>query len=174
MSYSRWSESRWYTFWTTFSGEKKEDQYLEIMIDSARSANFSYKQLKENMDSCIQQVKETCEKEAKWRGIKEVIEDESIPFMERFVYEDLIEPPSPATLDELEELKMYMKDFIADVEWQFGPIGKLSDVLMGWIWPFRSIGYWLWWKTRPKRSRYYKNLKNDFQETTPQEVEEGV
>lgn len=170
MSYSRWGNSRWYTFWTASSGKTKDEQYLEVMIDHDRGSNFSYKQLKGNMDSCIDEVMKKCATESKWRAIKGVNEDESTPF----IYEDLIDPPSPATQDESDELRKYMKYFIADVEWQFNPIGRLSDFLIGWVWPFRNLGYWIWWNARPKRSRYYKNLENDADKGSTQEVESCI
>jgi hypothetical protein len=49
MSYSRWSSSIWYTIWCTSDAKKKEDEIFDVVSE----ASFTYKQLKEDMASCI-------------------------------------------------------------------------------------------------------------------------
>lgn len=46
MSYSRWSNSSWYSFWSCESGEDKDDQVLCLWY-SGSHPSFSYDQLKE-------------------------------------------------------------------------------------------------------------------------------
>jgi len=49
MSYSRWSNSVWYTFWAAYSGETKDEQVFTICLVK----DFTYKKLKEDIDSCL-------------------------------------------------------------------------------------------------------------------------
>ena len=46
MSYSRWSNSCWYSFWSCESGEDKDDQVLCLWY-SGSHPSFSYDDLKE-------------------------------------------------------------------------------------------------------------------------------
>ena len=46
MSYSRWSNSSWYSFWSCESGEDKDDQILCLWY-SGSHPSFSYDHLKE-------------------------------------------------------------------------------------------------------------------------------
>lgn len=55
MSYSRWSNSNWYSFWSSLSPTKdKNDQLLSLWyVGNDNTPNFSYKLLK-NMDPITQ------------------------------------------------------------------------------------------------------------------------
>ena len=48
MSYSRWSNSAWYSFWSCESGKEKDDQILCLWYSMSNChPGFSYDQLKE-------------------------------------------------------------------------------------------------------------------------------
>ena len=46
MSYSRWSDSKWYTYWSTASGPLKEDQILCLWYSMDMCKDWTYQQLK--------------------------------------------------------------------------------------------------------------------------------
>ena len=98
MSYSRWITSVWYTFWmNTYDNEKNNQIFCICDIH-----NFTYKELKENMEKCISTVKETIE---------------GYSGNEEWKNELLCE-------SNIEELKHYMKEFIEDVEQEYPNEGK--------------------------------------------------
>ncbi len=53
MSYSRWITSTWYTFWTSFSGDTKGSQCLEIMYNIEDSYWFSYEEFKTDLENIL-------------------------------------------------------------------------------------------------------------------------
>lgn len=80
MSYSRWSESRWYSFWCASDGaHAKETEVFEI----CSVARFTYRQLKEDMESCLEKVRKL---------------------------------DSEASDEEIDELEVYMKLFLKDID----------------------------------------------------------
>lgn len=54
MSYSRWSNSAWYTFWGSTKSNKRNEQQFEICT----LAVFTYEELKNDLEKCIDKVKE--------------------------------------------------------------------------------------------------------------------
>lgn len=52
MSYSRWSNSRWYTYWRTWGFSCKENQVFEV----AGEQMFTYTQLKLEMKKCLDDI----------------------------------------------------------------------------------------------------------------------
>jgi hypothetical protein len=54
MSYSRWIDSSWYTFWCTTKSEEKDDQ--EFSIDC--EIHFTYKELRNDLAGCLKKIKE--------------------------------------------------------------------------------------------------------------------
>jgi len=88
MSYSRWSNSRWYTYWRI---QSKDTENRETAIfDVCGCTHFSAKQLRDNMDGCLSITEDkenhNCKKEYK---VKE---------------------------DELDELRIYMRRFLDNVD----------------------------------------------------------
>lgn len=160
MSYSRWSNSRWYTFYTAFSGKTKDTQAFEIMIDFARTRIFSYSELKSDIDKCLDEIQTLCSEPAEYSSPEEIlqesnVEDGVLNLSNKFIYVDKISPPDPATVQEMEELKVYMQNFIADVEWDYSIPGKFSDYLIGIdVKIFSKFGWWLKYKMQPKRKKY--------------------
>jgi len=91
MSYSRWSNSYWYTFWCCpFKGF--EHGMDEATFEICGITNFKYWELKEDIEKCIHRV-------------TEILEDEKMNEL--------------PTSEDYEELKGYMKEFIKDVENEF-------------------------------------------------------
>ena len=54
MAYSRWSSSRWYTFWSVSGAEKAEDEVFDIDCLMA----FTYRQLKDDIEWCLEKIKD--------------------------------------------------------------------------------------------------------------------
>lgn len=113
MSYSRWTTSCWYTFWSAESGDVyKDDQIFEICdFDGLK---FSYQELKENIDSCLDRVRlhYSLEHEVIINSNYYVNENGELSFLEKKIKK------KPVKLKEwqLDELKEYMLKFISDVE----------------------------------------------------------
>jgi hypothetical protein len=45
MSYSRWGDSDWYTFWQDSKCDTKEDEVLALWLSIDKTYNFNYKEL---------------------------------------------------------------------------------------------------------------------------------
>jgi hypothetical protein len=163
MSYSRWSNSRWYTFYTAFSGKTKDTQAFEIMIDFARTRIFSYLELKSDIDKCLNEIQTLCSEPAEYSSPEEILGEstptEGIPnLFDKFIYVNMVSEPDPATVQEMEELKVYMENFIADVEWDYSAPGKLIDYLISVdIKIISRFGWWLKPKIQPKRKKYARS-----------------
>lgn len=91
MSYIRWGSpnsrgepSIWYVYWCVTDSPYKEDQLLDICSVKA----FTYKELKENIQKCLNKVKVYAKKNFK----------------------------NGCTKEEIQDLKGYMKSFMEDVE----------------------------------------------------------
>jgi len=87
MSYSRWSNSYWYTYWHACDSNYMDEQLLSVDCDKV----FTYKELKEDIQICVKRVRQR-------------IEDDK---------ENRTKLP---TEEEYKELEEYMKEFIQDVE----------------------------------------------------------
>ena len=58
MAYSRWSNSRWYTFYDeSNSGLIKNEQCFTVM-DLDLDVSFTYKEINESVDKCLNIVSE--------------------------------------------------------------------------------------------------------------------
>ena len=53
MSYSRWSNSRWYTFWCSTASSKREDQIFNVDCQF----DFTYAELKRDRKGCLRKVR---------------------------------------------------------------------------------------------------------------------
>ena len=49
MSYSRWSNSVWYTYWSAESGDTRDTQVFQVCGEKS----FTYKELKESLNACV-------------------------------------------------------------------------------------------------------------------------
>ena len=54
MSYSRWGDSRWYTYWAASPPGGRDNQIFEI----CGVTTFIYKDLKSSMDLCLNRIRE--------------------------------------------------------------------------------------------------------------------
>lgn len=100
MSYSRWPNSCWYTFWTSLS----ED--TEFKLPTQR--------LKDN------QVFEICDFEpyyVKYDMIQKLGTKKITQIVQQHYQKET--PPKTYTQEELDELERYLKEFVKDVDKQF-------------------------------------------------------
>jgi hypothetical protein len=97
MSYSRWINSFWYTYWACPAEEYKDSRDAQ-RFDICGIKSYTYKELKDDLDGCIEGLKAYM----KENGPKQ---DKKYTFV-----------PETATDEEFEELKGYMKEFMRDVE----------------------------------------------------------
>ena len=114
MSYSRWTSSIWYTFWSSSSPNDifKKDQIFEIC--DYDGLEFTYQELKEDLEGCLEQVKLHYSLET------EVLLNEQL-FVNRqgelTLFEKKInKKPIKLKDNQVEELREYMLEFIKDVE----------------------------------------------------------
>jgi hypothetical protein len=123
MAYSRWSNSYWYTFWTTRSETEtqfkwptkqlKRKQVFEIC--DMRPFFISYGELEdEGMGKIINKVKKVFKK---------------------------THPNNPPTEEQLRELMGYINEWREDVDWHF-KFGTF--MLYEWYYPIRNKIKWLW------------------------------
>ena len=94
MSYSRWSNSVFYTFWCSTVSKKKEDQLFDI----CGTKSFTYGELNDSIENCISQLKQICDENSK-------LDPEDKPMFSSVGYTD----------EEYDELRGYMQEFISDV-----------------------------------------------------------
>ena len=131
MSYSRWSSSRWYTFWSAMGAESteyrlptqklKEGQVFEIC--DIPSYHITYGDLKKRSRSAV------------------------LHEIEELYAKDYVRP----TWEELMELQEYFSRFIKDVDDHF----KLWNFMKyEWYYPFRNKIYW---KIKKLKKRYVKD-----------------
>ena len=52
MSYSRWSTSRWYTFYVANDSHERDKQYFDVCMVRC----FSFKELMKDLDGCLDEV----------------------------------------------------------------------------------------------------------------------
>lgn len=106
MSFSRWSDSVWYTYWQGGSSNKREEQSFTICSVSS----FTYKELKEDIELCLNLV---CHKQQLvYPWVEEGpfgggIDETATP---------TFDPSLKPTDEEREELKRYMLRFIDRIE----------------------------------------------------------
>lgn len=157
MSYSRWSNSRWYTFYTSFGGDTKKSQAFEVMIDFARSRIFTYDELNRDIDGCLTDIKNLCANPVGYKSPREILTEDfksrETTIFDRITYVDEMSEPDPATEEELQELRVYMENFIADVEWDYSMLGKIIEFLIAET-RIKKFGWWLKNKFQPKRKKY--------------------
>jgi hypothetical protein len=106
MSYSRWGSGpgsgKFYVFWCSSSAKRKENEVLSICLVK----DFTYKQLKNNIYKCLGEVYNDYRKNAEERDIFNIV-------LNYLQFDDFSLFP---TVEEMEELKGYMLEFIRDVD----------------------------------------------------------
>lgn len=97
MSYSRWGDSVWYTYWGAYSDKFPRDEQ-EFVVCSI--GEVTYGEMKKDFESAVGRLVE--------QGIAQGKRE--------FMAEGAFEP----TPEELAELRGYMREFMAEVEEEFG------------------------------------------------------
>ena len=135
MAYSRWSNSRWYTFWAC--GESleykiplqviKDNQVFEICDIPGYS--ITYAQIKRecifNILMCVKNF---------------YSEQHSVPILTKtdcgeFIYEETVIGQEAISFKELHELRTYIERFVEDVDEYFKPY---NFFVYEWYYPIRS------------------------------------
>ena len=103
MSYSRWSNSIWYTY-----NSSRLDNFIrdEQVFTICAVTSFTYKELKEDINKCLDEV---CYKQCL---VYPIIDDVFMDQTQEPTYDESLKP----TDEQKEELKGYMIKFINNVE----------------------------------------------------------
>lgn len=155
MSYSRWSTSRWYTFWSAMGAESNEyrlptkklkrSQVFEIC--DMPSYFITYGELVDrSRSSILHEVKEHFSKEFEWSGIEINKETGKLENSETQIIK-----PKPPTWEELRELQDYFGRFIIDVDEYFKPWNFFK---YEWLYPIRNK---MIFKYRKLKLKYVKD-----------------
>jgi len=110
MSYSRWSNSIWYTFWSASSPVDNMDEQQFEICDFCRSMTFTYKDLKTNINDCLEKVKTYYSQKKQGKILKD---------FKTMTYDTFMSEPIYLTDNQLQELKEYMLNFIKDIEEEY-------------------------------------------------------
>jgi len=144
MSYSRWSNSRWYTYWDANSPRQpwsKQDQVFTICDLSGFST--TYRDIRSDVDQVLKTVELHFSQEhtgSIWSGIDS---ETNQPY-----YEDTVWPANPPTEAQLEELKDYMLRFVDDVD-EYFTVAEYSKYevyypIRNWFWSkWGDLCYWI-------------------------------
>jgi hypothetical protein len=112
MTYSRWINSAWYTYWLADEATKdlgKEDQIL-CTQELGRDLRFTYRELKEDIGKCLDKVREDLSKDIEGK-IYDGVEEATGAIM----YKACTFKGKAVTDEEIRELKEYMLKFLEDV-----------------------------------------------------------
>lgn len=109
MAYSRWIDSFWYTYWASTESKNKDEQ-LFCVDGLARSFYFSYKDILDNADDCLAKIKESYSVPKKFNMVVDFKTGKTEEFEESSI---------ELTNDVLNELRLYMSNFIEDVDREF-------------------------------------------------------
>lgn len=132
MSYSRWGNSTWYTFWTSSSPGgffRKKEQIFEIC--DIPSYLVTYREIVEDVDGVIARVKEFYSKPHEGSIFSGRNEETGKLEFEPCTWE--AKNPSD---EELEELKGYMLKFVEDVDEYYTPLNWIKKNVrtsLNWI-----------------------------------------
>jgi len=87
MAYSRWLQSRWYTYWLCQDNVPNLEFYEEVFVICSL-ISFTFEELFENMDACLDKVRRA-DQEATNEEIEELR-----GYMNQFL-EDVVRIPGP-------------------------------------------------------------------------------
>jgi hypothetical protein len=150
MSYSRWSNSRWYTFWSSTIDSEMEFKYP--------SKDLKYKQTFEICDIPSYYLTYG---DIEVKGIKKILEEvenlysKDLPFREsiediKLLFKEQVVPRTPPTWREMRELQDYIFEFKKDVDNHF----KLFNFIKyEWYYPIRNKILLKWKKIKKKKTR---------------------
>ncbi|MBC8298026.1 MAG: hypothetical protein H8E55_19810 [Pelagibacterales bacterium] len=108
MSYSRWGNSKFYTYWASADSNIGQKQQFHIQ-EVGPSLTFTFAKLYADLEGCLDKVEEFYSKERKASYLSngDLVNPE---------YKDTILPPQPIKKEDREELALYMLKFIEDVK----------------------------------------------------------
>ena len=75
MSYSRWGESEWYTFWQTSNADTKEDEKFALWLSIDECHTFNYKELTNFTSESIMELYD----------VSQELADEAMGYIKRFL-----------------------------------------------------------------------------------------
>ena len=153
MSYSRWSNSRWYTYWSSNGSWETEYKWPTEQLKNSQvfeicdipSYYITYGDLVSRSRSAVlHEIEEHFAKDFEWSSLD--------------IVDGKLEPGKTTTAkgirptwEELNELQEYLSRFMKDVDEHF----KWNNFfLYEWVYPFKSKIYW---KIRKLKQRYVKN-----------------
>lgn len=140
MSYSRWSNSRWYTFWSAMGSSQTEYKFPTNKLKRSQifeicdmpSYHITYGDLVDRSRSAVlHEIEEHFAADFEWHGLKSV--DGKLEPDET----EIIKGRRP-TWEELNELQLYFSQFIRDVDEHFKP---WNFFLYEWYYPTRNKIY---------------------------------
>lgn len=108
MSFSRWSNSRWYTYWAENSKKPGSNKRIDQIFEICSNTQFTYSELKENIDKCLEIVSFNETK----------VFDNNIGFeldpndSDSYTIDQSLTPSK----EEMEELRGYMLKFLSRVD----------------------------------------------------------
>ena len=112
MSYSRWSNSIWYTYWVATNTKIMDEEVFEIC--SVRS--LTYREIKNDIDAAVKSVADKMRKsfiESNNADLEYLVDDsKSVKDLREYTFTALY---SPSEAD-IVELKGYMQEFLIDIE----------------------------------------------------------
>lgn len=80
MSYSRWGNSCWYTYWCAIDSMVRTEQELCVTGDGC----FSYKELKSDLKGCLKRIKDSYKGKDGWKPTNEEMR-ELKKYMKQFI-----------------------------------------------------------------------------------------
>lgn len=153
MSYSRWSNSRWYTFWSAMGGETSEFKWPTQKLKDRQvfeicdipSYHITYGELKRRSRSAVlHEIEEHFAADHQLRGMDFSSDEPKLGEVKTY-------KGNRPTWDELLELQNYFDNFIKDVDDHF----KFWTFMQyEWYYPLRNK---IIWKIRKLKQRYVKD-----------------
>lgn len=153
MSYSRWSNSTWYTFWTSWGPDStfklptkklKDSQCFEIC--DFPSYIVTYGELKANFKGKVKEIERFYSQPhttPNWRS----------PWNPDMEPQEIVWTAKNPTFEEMCELRRYLLEFISDVDEHF----KWNKFfLFEWYYPIRNK---IFWKVRKIKQNVFRTTK---------------
>ena len=137
MAYSRWSNSRWYTFWAysesmeyKFPNQSIKDRQVFEICDFPRSYTMTYARIKrDGVFKILMDIKAFYDEQYTAPILTKLDSGE-------YIYEDTEIGPNSVSFKELYELKAYIERFVKDVDDHFRPH---NFFMYEWYYPTRNV-----------------------------------
>jgi hypothetical protein len=107
MAYSRWGNSFWYTYWASSDNKHDKHEQLFEICDPVGNLQFNYLEIKQDIDKCLESVRDFYKKE---KEVEYIIPNDHSKSAK-------VKAKSYSLNEEtLEELRSYMLRFLEDVD----------------------------------------------------------